>query len=71
MPNRGRPTVTRIQSGTASVLDLSTTTVGGVCLVVVTDRPTGKRYFQRDPDPCGRERRVQLHQSRWGSCEVE
>lgn len=71
MPNRGRPTVTRIEFGTASVLDLNTTTIRGVCVVVVTDRPTGEPHFQRDPDLCGRERPVQLHQSRWGSCEVE
>jgi len=38
----------------------------GVCMLVVTDRHAGKRYIYRDPDPSGRERSVQLHQSRWG-----
>ena len=52
---------------TASGLDVNTTTVRGVCVVVVTDRPTGERYIHRDPDPCGCERSVQSHQWRWGS----
>ncbi len=36
---------------TASGLDVNTTTVRGVCVVVVTDRQTGERYIHRDPDP--------------------
>ncbi len=30
---------------------MNTTTVRGVCVVVVTDRQTGERYIHRDPDP--------------------
>ncbi len=33
---------------TASGLDVNTTTVRGVCVVVVTDRQTGERYIHRD-----------------------
>ena len=35
----------------ASGLDVNTTAVRGVCVVVVTDRQTGERYIHRDPDP--------------------
>ena len=35
---------------TASGLDVNTTTVRGVCVVVVTDRQTGERYIHRDAD---------------------
>ncbi len=36
---------------TASGLDVNTTTVRGVAVVVVTDRQTGERYIHRDADP--------------------
>ncbi len=36
---------------TASGLDVNTTAVRGVCVVVVTDTVTGERYIHRDPDP--------------------
>ncbi len=35
----------------ASGLDVYTTTVRGVCVVVVTDSATGERYIHRDADP--------------------
>jgi hypothetical protein len=51
----------------AAGLDVSINTEGGVVEVVVTDATTGERYVVRDLDPCGGERNVQLHRSRWGS----
>ncbi len=35
---------------TASGLDVNTTSVRGVCVVVVTDRTNGERYIHRDVD---------------------
>jgi len=35
---------------TAAGLDVNTTSVRGVCVVVVTDRQTGERYIHRDAD---------------------
>ena len=40
-----------IETLTASGLDVNTTTVRGVAVVVVTDRQTGERYIRRDADP--------------------
>ncbi len=40
-----------IETLTASGLDVNTTSVRGVAVVVVTDRQTGERYIQRDADP--------------------
>ena len=37
-----------IETLTASGLDVNTTTVRGVCVVVVTDRQTGERHIHRD-----------------------
>ncbi len=51
----------------AAGLDVSITTEGGVAEVVVRDTDTGGRFVVRDLDPCGGERNVQLHRSRWGS----
>ncbi len=36
---------------TASGLDVNTSTIRGLCVVVVTDRQTGERHIHRDPDP--------------------
>ena len=35
----------------ASGLDVNSTTVRSMCVVIVTDTQTGERYVHRDPDP--------------------